>query len=116
MLIRTFVTKLILFLAKFLLNRRAHNSQMPRVTFAPHLQRHVPCPAQDVHANTLHDALELAFLAAPAMKHYVMDEQAHVRKHVAVFVNGTLVRDRTNLNLPLAASDRIEVIQALSGG
>jgi sulfur-carrier protein len=89
---------------------------MPTVAFAPHLQRHVPCPKQTVAATNLREALDAAFLAAPAMRHYVLDEQSHIRKHVAVFINGTLIRDRANLNVALDANDRIDVIQALSGG
>jgi sulfur-carrier protein len=89
---------------------------MPRVIFAPQLQRHVPCPGQDVKAANLFDALIAAFVAAPAMRHYVLDEQSQVRKHVAIFVNGTLIRDRVNLSIALADNDRIDVIQALSGG
>jgi sulfur-carrier protein len=87
-----------------------------RVTFAPHLQRHVACPAQTVAATTLREALDRALLAAPALRHYVFDEQQHIRKHVAVFVNATLIRDRVNLERALNDGDKIDVIQALSGG
>jgi sulfur-carrier protein len=93
-----------------------HNAHMPRVIFAPQLQRHVPCPAQDVSAANLFDALIAAFVVAPAMRHYVLDEQSRVRKHVAVFINGTLIRDRVNLSIALSENDRVDVIQALSGG
>lgn len=87
-----------------------------RVTFAPHLQRHVACPAQTVVATTLREALNAALVAAPALAHYVFDEQQHIRKHVAVFVNATLIRDRVNLDVALNDGDKIDVIQALSGG
>jgi sulfur-carrier protein len=89
---------------------------MPTINFAPHLQRHVPCPKQTVAAATLREALDAAFVAAPAMRHYVLDEQSHIRKHVAVFINGTLIRDRVNLDIAMNDDDRIDVIQALSGG
>jgi sulfur-carrier protein len=89
---------------------------MPTINFAPHLQRHVVCPKQTVAARNLREALDTAFLAAPAMRHYVLDEQHHIRKHVAIFVNGTLYRDRVNLDILLSDSDTIDVIQALSGG
>jgi len=89
---------------------------MPRVEFAPALTRHVPCPAQDVDAATLREALARAFEAAPGMRHYVLDEQGAVRKHVAVFVNARMIRDRTRLDIPLGAGDKVMVIQALTGG
>lgn len=86
------------------------------VSFAPHLQRHVPCPAQTVTAASMREALDAALLAAPALRHYVFDEQHHIRKHVAVFLNGALVRDRVKLDMALGEGDKIDVIQALSGG
>jgi sulfur carrier protein ThiS len=89
---------------------------MPIVEFAPALTRHVACPAQDVAAPTLRDALEAAFAAAPAMKGYVLDEQGAVRKHVAVFVNARMIASRVRLDVPLNPNDRIMVLQALTGG
>jgi molybdopterin converting factor small subunit len=89
---------------------------MPRVEFAPALTRHVPCAAQEVDAPTLRAALAKSFEAAPAMRNYVLDEQGAVRKHVAVFVNARMVTDRVNLDVPLAAGDKVMVIQALTGG
>ena len=86
------------------------------MSFAPHLRRHVDCPPQTVVATTLRTALEGALLAAPSLRHYVFDEQDHIRKHVAVFLNGVLVRDRVRLDTPLNEGDKIDVIQALSGG
>jgi hypothetical protein len=69
-----------------------------------------------VAAETLRVALEVAFLAAPALKSYVLDEQGAVRKHVAVFVNARMIASRTDLDVPLAAGDKVMVIQALTGG
>lgn len=89
---------------------------MPLVTFAPQLQRHVPCPPQQVAAGTLADVLRQAFVAAPTLERYVLDEQGDVRKHVAVFVNNQLIVNRNDLSQPLADGDAVWVIQALSGG
>lgn len=89
---------------------------MPTVTFAPALTRHVPCPEQRVDAGTLEAALDAAFRVAPALRGYVLDEQGAVRKHVAVFVNGEMIASRSALGQPLAAGDRVMVIQALTGG
>ena len=89
---------------------------MPTVEFAPALTRHVPCPPQSVEATTLRAALDSAFLAAPALRSYVLDEQGAVRKHVAVFVNARMIASRSQLDIPLAAQDKVMVIQALTGG
>ena len=89
---------------------------MATVEFAPALTRHVPCPPQSVEAGTLRAALDAAFLAAPALRNYVLDEQGFVRKHVAVFVNARMIASRTQLDIAVGAEDRIMVIQALTGG
>jgi sulfur carrier protein ThiS len=89
---------------------------MPTVEFAPALTRHVACPKQRVQAPTLGAALEAAFHAAPALKGYVLDEQGAVRKHVAVFLNGTMLPREAALARSVADDDRIMVIQALTGG
>ena len=92
------------------------NPPMPLVEFAPALTRHVPCPAQRVTAGTLRSALEAAFLAAPALQGYVLDEQGCVRKHVAVFVNTEMIASRAQLDIPLQPDDKVIVLQALTGG
>ena len=89
---------------------------MVRVEFAASLRRHVDCAPQSVAAGSLRAVLEAALAAAPALAHYVFDDQRMVRKHVAVFVNQAMVQDRRLLDQPLVAGDRVLVIQALSGG
>lgn len=74
------------------------------------------CPPQWVQADTLRSALDAAFLAAPTLKSYVLDEQGNVRKHVAVFVNARMIASRSQLDIPLLAEDKVMVIQALTGG
>ena len=89
---------------------------MPTIVFAPALTRHVPCPPQAVEARDVASALAAAFAAAPALRAYVLDEQGGVRKHVAVFVNGEMVRRDVVLARGLERDDRVMVIQALTGG
>ena len=86
------------------------------MTFAKAIQRHAACPAADVAGDTLRGVLDGYFEIHPAARTYVLDERGAVRKHVAVFVNDTLVLDREQLSDPIAADDRVSVFQALSGG
>lgn len=69
-----------------------------------------------VHGHTLGEALSAAFRAAPALRGYVLDDQGHIRKHVAVFIDGRLWPRRDDLTVPVSHDTRIDVIQALSGG
>ena len=49
----------------------------------------------------------------PGIRFRVVDEQDRLRPHVRFFVNGEQVFD---LGRPLAPSDEIQIVQALSGG
>ncbi len=89
---------------------------MPIVIFAPHLQRHVQCPPQHVPAESLRAVLDVALKAAPNLRPYVLDEQGHIRKHVAVFINNQMHVRRHDLSIMLTDNDEVHVIQALSGG
>ncbi len=89
---------------------------MIRVEFAAALRRHVDCPPQTVAPATLREVLEAALVAAPALARYVFDDQRAVRKHVAVFINQQMLRDRTRLDQRLRAGDTVLVVQALTGG
>lgn len=88
---------------------------MPIIEFAPHLRRHVDCPSQTVVQLDLRAALEEALLAAPGLRHYVLDDQGAIRAHVAVFINGERI-SQTDTNQPLMNDDQVYVVQALSGG
>lgn len=89
---------------------------MISITFAAHLQRHVAIPPQQLEATTIGEAIEKACAAAPAMRHYVLDDQGNVRKHVAVFIDGVLLLPRNDMQRPLRDGADIHIIQALSGG
>jgi sulfur carrier protein ThiS len=86
------------------------------VEFAASLRRHVDCAPQMVTPGSLRSVLDAALDAAPALAHYVFDDQRAVRRHVAVFVNQQMVQDRERLNQLLQPGDRVLVIGALTGG
>lgn len=89
---------------------------MPTVTFTTALQRFLTAPSAEVEAATVGEALGRVFAANPALRGYVLDDQGALRRHVAVYVNGELVRDRLRLADPLGPRDQVYVLQALTGG
>ncbi|MGE5145425.1 MAG: MoaD/ThiS family protein [Candidatus Eiseniibacteriota bacterium] len=89
---------------------------MPTVTFTRALERFLEAPSVEAEGVTLGEALDHVFAARPALRGYVVDDQGALRRHVAVYINGRPAGDRTRLSDPVAASDTIHVIQALSGG
>jgi sulfur carrier protein ThiS len=86
------------------------------VTFAASLQRHIACPPQQVAPASLREVLQTALLAAPDLAHYIFDDQGHIRKHVALFINRDMLQNRTNLTQTLISGDQVLVVQALTGG
>jgi sulfur carrier protein ThiS len=87
-----------------------------RLNFTPNLARRLACPGAEVAGTTVREALEDYFRGNPKARGYVLDDQGAVRKHVAIFVNRVLIRDRRKLTDAVANGDEIFVVQALSGG
>lgn len=89
---------------------------MATLEFTANIQRHIACPPMSVDGQTVRDVLERAFARNPQARSYVLDDQGHLRKHINVFVDGALIRDRAGLADPVGAHSRVFVFQALSGG
>ncbi len=89
---------------------------MPKVSFTPNIQRHVACPETRAPGATVREVLDAVFAANPRARGYVLDDQGALRRHMAIFVDGTLIRDRTRLSDAVADTSTIHVFQALSGG
>ena len=96
---------------------------MPKVVLASALTRWLdPATAGpgeislEAQGETLIGALEAVFVRHPKLRGYVLDEQAMVRHHVAIFIDGTAIADKHRLDIPVAKSTEIYILQALSGG
>ncbi len=87
-----------------------------KLNFTSNLTRHLACAEADVTGDTLREALDSYFDKNPQVRSYVLDDQGAVRKHVAIFVNQELIRDRNKLSDTITEDDEIYVVQALSGG
>lgn len=89
---------------------------MATLQFTQQLRRFTETPDIETGAATLREALEEAFAANAQLRGYILDEQGHLRKNVAIFIDGQRIRDRVTLNAPLAPASSVHVLQALSGG
>lgn len=89
---------------------------MPKVTFTANIQRHVECPDTEVPGRTVREALDNVFAANPRARSYVLDDQAALRKHMTVFIDGSVISDRVRLSDQVDNGSTIAVFQALSGG
>ncbi len=89
---------------------------MARIEFTQQLRRFTDTPAIETGATTVREALEAAFAVNPRLRGYVLDDQAHLRANVVVFVDGRRSDDRVRLDEPLGRDSRVHVLQALAGG
>jgi hypothetical protein len=89
---------------------------MATVIFTPNVQRHVGCPQTQASGHTVREVLDNVFAANPQARGYVLDDQAGLRRHMAIFVDGRMIRDRARLADAVGEASTIHVFQALSGG
>jgi sulfur-carrier protein len=89
---------------------------MARVVFTPNIQRHVACPATEASGATVREVLDAVFVANPQARGYVLDDQKALRRHMTIFIDGVLIRDRITLSDAVGESSTVYVFQALSGG
>lgn len=89
---------------------------MAKIVFTSNIQRHVVCPEAEAVGRTVLEVLENVFAENPRARGYVLDDQAALRKHMAIFVDGQIIRDRARLSDAVSEYSKIYVIQALSGG
>jgi molybdopterin synthase sulfur carrier subunit len=89
---------------------------MPKVTFTDTLQRHVACPPTEAAGTTVREVLDRVFEEYPRVRGYVLNEQGELRKHMAIFLNGAMIRDKVGLSDAVESDTELYVMQALSGG
>ena len=89
---------------------------MSKVSFTPNIQRHVSCPDTEAAGASVREVLDNVFADNPRARSYVLDDQAGLRKHMTVFVDGETIHDRVKLSDKVRPDSMIRVFQALSGG
>ena len=89
---------------------------MAKVVFTANVQRHVLCPQAEAAGRTVREVLDNVFAENPQARSYVLDDQSALRRHMTIFVDGRMIRDRARLADPVNEASTIHVFQALSGG
>ena len=97
---------------------------MPKVVLASALTRWLSPGAVEAvgevalecEGERLDGVLDAVFARHPNLRGFVLDERGALRHHVALFVDGEALRDKTDLAQPLAPQAEVYVMQALSGG
>ena len=90
---------------------------MPIVKFTYALKRFSPdLTDTSVNGNSLSELLNGIDLHYPGLRSYILDEQGRLRKHVNIFIEGELIRDREGLSDAFQKDSEVVIMQALSGG
>lgn len=90
---------------------------MPQVKFTQALKRFYPnLEPLDIEATTVQEVLDIIEKKHPGISSYLVDDQGALRKHVNVFVDGSMVNDRETLSDRLDTKTEVYIMQALSGG
>ena len=90
--------------------------RVPKVVFTPQLERFLSVPPTEARGRTEREVLEAVFAENRRLQGYILDDQGHLRQHVAVFVNGERITDPAGLSDPVTDASEVFVMQALSGG
>jgi molybdopterin synthase sulfur carrier subunit len=69
-----------------------------------------------LEATTLAGALDRLLEEYPLLRPHLYDEAMRVRRHVLIFFNDENVATLADRTIPLQPGDRLQVIQAVSGG
>lgn len=69
-----------------------------------------------IEAATLNEALQQIGQRFPLLLPHLYDEKGKVRRHLMIYLNDESIAWIDNWNVTLKEGDRIQVIQAISGG
>ncbi len=90
---------------------------MPTVKFTHALNRFFPelrdTPAKGATLTEILSEIESCY---PGVCNYLLDDRGRLRQHVNIFIDGTMICDRTSLSDSFSENSEIYIIQALSGG
>ncbi len=92
---------------------------MPKVVLTRHLYQYFPAlegRELEVDAETVADVVSQMEKLAPGFAFYICDERGRLRRHVNIFIEENLLRDRACLSDGVEPDSRVFIMQALSGG
>lgn len=90
---------------------------MPTVKFTYALRRFFPhLKETTVQVASLPELLQAIDSEYPGFQSYIVDEAGALRKHVNIFIDGELIKDRIRLSDSFGENSEVFIMQALSGG
>ncbi len=90
---------------------------MAKIKFTSALNRFFPSLTEiEIQGSTVREVLINIEKIHPGISNYLTDDNGRLRKHLNIFVEGDLIKDRQTLNDHINADDELLIFQALSGG
>jgi molybdopterin converting factor small subunit len=90
---------------------------MAKIKFTSALKPFFPSLTDmEAEGHTVRELVAEIEVRFPGISTYLMDETGSLRKHVNIFVQGDLIKDRNRLSDLVKNSDELLIFQALSGG
>jgi molybdopterin converting factor small subunit len=90
---------------------------MAKIKFTSALKPFFPSLTDlELEGNTIRELLNQVEGRFPGISNYLIDETGNLRKHVNIFVQGDLIKDRVALSDSVKNTDELLIFQALSGG
>ena len=88
-----------------------------KIEFTSLLKRFYPeLESMELDVIDLPDMLSQLDEQHSGLRAYIVEDNGALRKHVNIFLNGEMIKDRKKLSDQLNNNDTIHIIQALSGG
>lgn len=91
---------------------------MPKVQVAltANLQTYYPKPRFEMEADTIRQLLQKMDEVRPLFSTYILEDSIRIRRHVNIFINGDLLKDKAAVDTRLQEGAQVHIMQALSGG
>jgi len=87
------------------------------VRFTKNLSRFFPTIKDvEIQAQNVATLVQEVEKIHPGIRHYLVDDTGALRKHVNIFVDKAMIRDRDRLSDSISAKSDVFIAQALSGG
>ena len=89
---------------------------MAKVTLTANLKKYFPHRHLEVDGETVLAVLRKMDEIRPHFSSYILEDDAAIRRHVNIFIDGSMLRDKSHVNVPVGEHTQIHIMQALSGG
>ncbi len=90
---------------------------MAKIKFTTALERFFPSLKEtSVTGSTVREVLKEIESKYPGISDYLLEEDGSLRRHVNIFLDQDMIRDRRSLSDEVSSDQEILIFQALSGG